>query len=111
MTSKQAFSTLSKVTFFKQFPHHFLRPCDAQIQYNNADFLEKLTSRNCQWLMRPKIALSEAAQGLRQNWELFQNSELIDASMRETIQNMMTPISQSLSNVDTTERTTQPTGV
>lgn len=109
MTSRQAFSTPSKVTFFKHFPHHFLRPYDAQIQYNNAEFLEKLTPRNCEWLMRPKIALSEAAQGLRQNWELLQNSELIDASTRETIQNMMMPICESLSNVDIKEKTTQPT--
>ena len=111
MTSKQPFSTPSKVTFFKHFPHHFLRPYDAQIQYSNADFLEKLTPRNCEWLMRPKIALSEAAQGLRQNWELIQNSELIDATMRETIHNMIMPISESLSKVDTKEKTTQATDV
>ena len=111
MTSKQVFSTPSKVTFFKHFPHHFLRPYDAQIQYSNADFLEKLTPRNCEWLMRPKIALNEAAQGLRQNWVLFENSELIHATMRENIHNMIMPISESLSKVDTKEKTTQPNDV
>ena len=111
MTSKQVFSTPSKVTFFKHFPHHFLRPYDAQIQYSNADFLEKLTPRNCEWLMRPKIALNEAAQGMRQNWVLFENSELIHATMRENIHNMIMPISESLSKVDTKEKTTQPNDV
>ena len=111
MALKQAFSTPSKVTFFKHFPHHFLRPYDTQIQYSNADFLEKLTPRNCEWLMRPKVALSEAAQGLRQNWELFENSGLIDATMRQNIHDMIAPISESLSKVDTKEKTTQPTDV
>ena len=111
MTSKQVFSTPGKVTFFKHFPHHFLRPYDAQQHYNNAEFVEKLTPRNCEWLMRPKIALSEAAQGLRQNWELVQNSDLVDANTREIITNMMTPIFQSLLNVDSKEKTTQPSHV
>ena len=63
-----------KVTFFKQFPHHFLRPYDAQLECTYEEFLQKLTPRNCEWLMRPKIALSEVAQALRENWELFNNS-------------------------------------
>ena len=98
-----------KVTFFKQYPHHFLRPYDAQLECMYEEFLQKLTPRNCEWLMRPKIALSEVAQALRENWELFNNCEWINAGTRESIHNIMTSIVESFVNVDTKEKSTQAT--
>ena len=64
----------TKVTFFKHFPHHFLWPYDAQLLDNQHDFIEKLTAKNCEWTMRPKVTLSEAAQALRENWEILKTA-------------------------------------
>ena len=68
--------------------------------------MEKLTPKNCEWTMRPKVALSEAAQALRENWEIIKNSELIDANIRDTMNNIMAPMAETLANVDMKEKTT-----
>lgn len=102
-------TTPTKVTYFKHFPHYFIRPYDAQLHFNQSEFLEKLTPRNCEWMMRPKIALSEAAQALRENWDIIKDAEVVDSRIRDNILNIMTPIADSLLNVDTKQKSTQAT--
>lgn len=97
----------TKVTYFKHFPHYFIRPNDAQLQLNQSEFLEKLTPRNCEWMMQPKIALSEAAQALRENWDIIKEAELVDSGICDTFLNIITPIAHSLVNVDTKGKSTQ----
>lgn len=99
----------NKVTFFKHFPHYFLRPYDAQIHFNQQDFLEKLSARNCEWMTRPKIAMSEAAQALRTNWDIFKGSELIDATTRTTLESIIGPVLPHLANLNSKEKTSNPT--
>lgn len=100
----------NKVTFFKHFPHYFVRPYDAQLHYGLYDFVEKLNPKNCEWMMRPNIAMSEAAQALRANWEIIKDGDLINDTARTTIQNLMTPVLQNLANLDSKDKSCQPTG-
>lgn len=100
---------INKVTYFKHFPHHFIRPYDAQLLLNQGEFLQKLTPKNCEWLTRPKIAMSEAAQALRQNWEIISGSQLIDAQKKTELEQLIAPMNQSLLSLDTKDKTSVAT--
>ena len=52
----------------------------------------------------PENCLSKVAQALRENWHLFSNSEWVDARTREAINNMTTPVVETLANLDTKEK-------
>lgn len=99
----------NKVNFFKHFPHYFLRPYDAQIHYNEQDFIQNLNAKNCEWTTRPKIAMSEAAEALLVNWEIFKDSELIDDTTRTYFRNILTPVTQNLANLDSKDKSSNPT--
>lgn len=99
----------NKVTYFKHFPHYFLRPYDAQLLYNQQEFLEKLSPKNCEWLTRPKVAVSEMAEALTKNWEIIQTSTIFDDSVRSQLESIISPIMQNLINLDNKEKSTTPT--
>lgn len=99
----------SKVTYFKHFPHYFLRPYDAQQHYNLQEFLEKLSARNCEWMTRPKVAISEAAQALSENWELVKANNFLEPSIQRQMETLLQPMQQVLSNLDVKQKTTQAT--
>jgi hypothetical protein len=96
------------VTYFKHFPHYFIRPYDAQIRYNEQEFLEKLNSKNCEWTMRPKIAISEAAQALQENWDIVKTGNYLEPSVQQQIENLVAPMQQVLTNLNTKDKSSAP---
>ena len=98
----------NKVTYFKHFPHYFIRPYDGQIHYNQEEFVEKLNAKNCEWTVRPKVALSEAAQALQENWEILKNGDLVRPAVTDTIQNLLAPVEQILSNLNCKDKSSMP---
>ena len=107
--SFKATPSTNKVTYFKHFPHYFIRPYDAQLQYNQQEFLEKLNPKNCEWMTRPNIALSEAAQALRENWELVKNSNFLHPTVQNDMENLLAPMHQSLTNLDSKDKSSNAT--
>ena len=109
LIDKQFKCLVATPTGFLHFPHYFLRPYNAQIHYNQQNFLEKLNAKNCEWTTRPKIAMSEVAQALRANWEIFKESDIIDVTMRTNINSLITPVLQNLANLDSKDKSSNPT--
>lgn len=108
MSFKQNYSP-SKVTYFKHFPHYFIHPYDAQLQYNQQEFLEKLSARNCEWITRPKVALSEAAQALHENWEIVKKSPLLDRTVQNQMESVLEPMHQIFTNLDSKDKSSNAT--
>lgn len=53
--------------------------------------------------------MSEAAQALRANWEIFKDSDLIDPTKHTNLRSLITPVLQNLANLDTKEKTSNAT--
>ena len=98
----------NKVTYFKHFPHYFLRPYDAQILYNEQEFIGTLNSKNWEWTIRPKIALSEAAQALQENWDIVKTGNYLETSVQEEIENLVAPMQQVLTNLNKKDKSSAP---
>lgn len=97
-------SSANKVTYFKHFPHYFLRPYDAQIKYDQQEFMDKLTSKNCEWTTRPKIALSEAAQAIQENWQIVSAGNYLEPLVQQEIENLVAPMQQVLTNLNSKDK-------
>ena len=71
-----------KVSFFSHFPHLFLKPYSKQPNVTNNDFLGKLTSTNCEWLLRPQIGCSEFAEAIVDNADTIADSNLFTQALQ-----------------------------
>ena len=102
--SVKASPTQNRVTYFKHFPHFFPQPYDAQLHFNQEEFLNKLSSKICEWMTRPNIALSEAAQALRENWEIVRSSNSLDSTVRNQMESLLGPMTETFANIDSKEK-------
>ena len=91
----QSKSFTRKSDVFQTFPHYFLRPYDAQLMVNNNEFLEKLSSRNCEWMCRPDFAISEASQAIIENWEIAKGSNFLSEEIEIELEKNIGQIHQS----------------
>ena len=64
------------VNFFKQFARQFLRPY-GQVEKSPSDITvyKRIKPFTCEWLLRPKVALSELADTILKNNEVLQNAQ------------------------------------
>ncbi|KAK3748527.1 hypothetical protein QZH41_012374 [Actinostola sp. cb2023] len=102
-----------KINFFSHFPHYFIRPYGTQPTTGTLyQFADKLSAKNCEYMLRPHVGLSEAAQGINQNYETItdnatttiftdQTHAILDTIMNE----LKTPLT-ALNNRDNTTTAT-----
>ena len=90
----------TRLPFFKRFPHYFLRPYDVQLHFNQEEFLEKLSTKNCEWMTRPNITLSEATQALCENWDLVKSGNFLHSTVADQMHNLLGPMTQTFANLD-----------
>ena len=102
-------SPSSKVYFFKHFPHYFLRPYDAHIFYDEKQFLDKLNPKNCEWLNRPKIAMSECAMGITENWKLLEENNLFSDEFMVNIRAAVEGLIPNWDNLNSKNPNANPT--
>ena len=93
-------SPSKKVTFFQHFPHYFVRPYDAQILYTEEEFIDKLNAKNCEWMTRPKVAMSELAMAVTQNQKILEDNEAFSDSFMASVTNLLDPTLESFKRLD-----------
>ena len=98
-----------KISYFKHFPFHFVRPYDAQQRCTTQEFLQKLNVSNCEWFLRPKVAISEACEALRKNWEIVYSGSVVHDELKHTFEQLIDPIIPSLAALDSKDKTTPAT--
>lgn len=65
----------SGVKFLKQFPKNFLRPYGPVEEAPDEDrVFRRIQNDSCEWLARPKVALSEFAETISSNMKILKNS-------------------------------------
>ena len=106
-TKQTSASPATKVSYFKQFPFFFIRPYDEQEKLGDAEYLQKLIPGNCEWLLRPKIAMSESCQALRKNWETASAGSMLDGDLKQRLERLMAPMAQTMANLDNKDKSTK----
>lgn len=96
---------MSAVGYFNHFPpFSFLKPygpvSDAPTE---EEILNKIKPVNCEWLLRPKIGVSEFAQTVWSNLEILakSDSELVNAENITALQGKMSGLIEVLKKLDT----------
>lgn len=84
------------VNFFRHFPINFLRPYGvADTQMNDEKIFKRLGPVNCEWLLRPHIAMSEFADTITKNMNMLSESESQFLNQNE-VANIKTKLSDFL---------------
>ena len=98
-----------KVSYFSHFPYYFLRPYDAQQRVTSlGEVLAKLTPKNCEWVSRPNIAISEMAQAVSENLVIAEASPIFNDNVRSVIFDKITPYTETLQHLNSHDKTTTP---
>ena len=67
------------IAFFNHFHKAFLRPYGkAESSPDVGTIMNRINSRNCEWLCRPQVALSELSDSIRTNVPIIEASPLIN---------------------------------
>ena len=66
--------------------------------------------KNCEWTTRPKIALSEAAQALQDNWKIVSTGNFLEPLVQQEIENLVAPMQQVLCNLNTKDESSATVG-
>ncbi|EDO30340.1 predicted protein, partial [Nematostella vectensis] len=66
-----------RVNYFPHFPHYFLRPNKGQPRVTFGEFSKAMNTRNCEWLLRPAVRLSELAQCVNENIDIITNMDIL----------------------------------
>ena len=83
-TPKKSFSpaTAAGVSYYKQFVINFRKPCGKTDSVPNEETVfRRLKGFNCEWLSRPKYAMSEMAETIVANMELLSDEESYQPSI------------------------------
>ena len=103
-------STPKKISYFSHFPHYFIKPYKGQeVVENNDVILSKLNSKNCEWMLRPDVALSESSQCILENMEQVNQSELVTDETIEKLNDKLETLKSHLDNLNTGNKSTTPT--
>lgn len=100
------------VGFFQQFPRQFLRP------YGEADkappvetVMKRIKPFTCEWLLRPKVALSELSDTVLKNTNVIKSHSqtILTDEFAKLFQNYLKPINKHLANLhkDSEQRVTE----
>ena len=93
----------SAVGYFNHFPFSFLKPYGPVADPpSESQILEKIKPVNCEWLLRPKIAVSEFAETICTNLDILANTEsqLIDPSKFQEIQAKLPTLMEVMKKLD-----------
>ena len=97
-------NTPSGVLFYNHFPSNFLRPyglTDSR-PHDNTIF-KRLNPKNCEWLIRPQVAMSEFAATIKQNMDFLatNNNSLIQTEKFDEMQKNLSGFLDSLERLNT----------
>ena len=90
------------VGFFQQFPRQFLRPYgEAEKAPSTDTVFKRIKPFTCEWLLRPKVALSEFADTMLKNTALIkdQANTVLTAEFVKAFTNHMKPLTRHLNNL------------
>jgi len=96
-----------KPNYNKHFPRSFLLNYGEALRNLPDDkILWRLEDWNCEWLLRPNIAISEMASTLKDNWDNIRpyKGTVFTEQFLEEIQNFVDPITDSLRRLDNKDR-------
>ena len=109
MASNQL-TTPKKIAYFSHYPHYFMKPYKGQdVVENNDLLLSKLNSKNCEWMIRPDVALSESSQSILENLDQVTQSQLITDDTIDKLNDKLQPLKPHLDNINTGNKATTPT--
>lgn len=95
-----------KVSFYSHFPHYFLKPYAAQPKYETLpEFMSKLSPKNCEWLLRPEIAMSEAAQAILENKAILEQSNIFGDNLGTDCLDAVNTVTAELQKMNTNDKT------
>lgn len=103
-------SPSKRVSYFTHFPHYFIKPYGRQQRVNtNADILAKLNGKNCEWLLRPNVAISECAQTVQENMDIVQNSTIFSNEVKQSLDAKLAPLNETFNHLNSNDKTTTAT--
>ena len=114
MYKKKAENTPAKMTavgYFNHFPFSFLKPYGPAADPPTEDeILRKVKPVNCEWLVRPKVGVSEFSETMWSNLEILANtdSHLINTKKVTAVQAKMSAFIDALKKLDTKYTETGP---
>lgn len=96
------------VLYFNHFPSNYLKPYgQAAKKPDHETIMKRLHGMSCEWLKRPKVAMSELAATLNENMQLLQDNsgQLINDMAVENLKTAMQPMHNSLLKLNTRNNT------
>ena len=88
-----------ETVYLNQFPKNFLRPYGAVDQAPTEDVVfRRLSPASCEWLKRPKVAMSEMAETLSTNMDMLtrKKSKLLSSDGVASYAKKLKPLLQNL---------------
>ena len=92
-----------ETVYLNQFPKNFLRPYGAVDQAPTEDVIfRRVSPASCEWLKRPKVAISEVAETLRTNMDMLtrKKSKLLSSDGVASYAKKLKPLLQNLKNLN-----------
>lgn len=95
------------VQYFQHFPKNFLRPYGAADPAPEDDkIFSRVTAFNCEWLIRPDVAISEFAATVSKNLDILRSMEhLMNVEEVQNITGAIQPFLRALESFDTKAET------
>lgn len=97
-------STLKKVSYFAHFPSKFLQPYGpADEAPSEETIFRRIASYSCEWLLRPRVALSQFASTMNSDLHILkQMDEIMNVDHLNRVTSTIEPFLQALQLFDTT---------
>lgn len=92
------------VLYFNQFTMNFLKPYGESAERPDHEvIMRRLHPRSCEWLKRPKIAMSELAETVSQNLKVIQHAggKLLTEDKVAAITDCLQPVQGALTRLNT----------
>ena len=88
------------VNFYQHFRKDFIRPyglAHSEDAFHDATIARRLKTINCEFLLRPHIAISEFSETIIENWKYISNNiEIFDVEAIQKFLQKVEPVLQSL---------------
>ena len=91
------------VGFFQQFPRQFLRPYrEADTAPNEKTIFKRIKPFTCEWLLSPKVALSEFSDTILKNTELMKTDEqnVLNPDFVSNLEKQLKPLTKNITNLN-----------
>lgn len=101
----------NKSKYLQLFPRSFVVSYGQALgRLTDDDILARLHEWNCEWLRRPRIAISELAETISSNLHLVEKhkNKVIAGPLATYLKDKFSPLSSALSRFDNKDRRTTP---